>query len=128
MPSPSPSTNARPSPVAVSREGGDATNGSPTLSTPPSGVIMVAPGSDEAGTAATPAAATPAAGAAMVVTGRGGGSGGGGEGLSHAERLEARAGEVMGRVVGLAAFCDRAGASKDLEVCTMLLYICFCAC
>lgn len=106
MPSPSPSTNARLPPVAVSGEGkgGDATNGSPTLSTPPSGAITVAPGRDEAGIAAP------------MVAGGGGGTRGGGEGLSHAERLEARAGEVMGRVVGLAAFCDRAGASKDLEV------------
>ena len=72
---------------------------------------MVTPEEGEAGTATAPTA-----GAAMVVAEGGGGSGGGVEGMSHAERLEVRAAEVMDRVVGLAAFCDRAGAAKDLEV------------
>lgn len=108
MPSPSPSPNAPPPPVSVSGggKGGDASNVSPTLSTPPSGAITVAPGRD-------------AAAAAMVVAEGGGGSGGE-EALTQEGRLQAKAAEVMDRVVGLAAFCDRAGASKDLEVCTML--------
>ena len=113
MPSPGPSADAPPPPVSVpgAGKGGDATEGSLTLSAPPSGAIMVAPGRDEAGTAA-----------AMVVAEGDGGSGGG-EGLTHAGRLRARAAEVMDMVMGLAAFCDRAGASKDLEVCTLLLFI-----
>ncbi|CAM9949088.1 unnamed protein product, partial [Laminaria digitata] len=57
MPSPSPSINTPPPPVAAVSGGSkgkrDATNGSPTLSaTPPSGAVVVAPGRGEAGTAA----------------------------------------------------------------------------
>ncbi|CAN0514265.1 unnamed protein product [Ectocarpus sp. 12 AP-2014] len=39
-----------------------------------------------------------------------------GEGLGHAEKLDMRADEIMGRVLGLASLCERAGASKELEV------------
>lgn len=81
---------------------------------------MVAPGREgKADTAAVPAAAATPSGAMVVVEGGGGsgtGGGGTGEGMSHAERLDVRAAEVMDRVVALAAFCDRTGASKDLEV------------
>lgn len=37
-------------------------------------------------------------------------------GLSHVEKLEVRAAEIMEQVLGLASFCERAGASKELEV------------
>ncbi|CBJ27230.1 conserved unknown protein [Ectocarpus siliculosus] len=39
-----------------------------------------------------------------------------GEGLGHAEELGMRADEIMGRVLRLASLCERAGASKELEV------------
>lgn len=39
-----------------------------------------------------------------------------GSGLSHVEKLEIRAAEIMQQVLGLATFCERAGASKELEV------------
>lgn len=41
---------------------------------------------------------------------------GDGDGLSHVEKLEMRAAEIMEQVLGLASFCERAGASKELEV------------
>ncbi|CAB1098104.1 unnamed protein product [Ectocarpus sp. CCAP 1310/34] len=39
-----------------------------------------------------------------------------GEGLGHAKKLDTRADEIMGRVLRLASLCERAGASKELEV------------
>lgn len=39
-----------------------------------------------------------------------------GDALSYVEKLELRAEEIMERVLGLAAFCERAGASKELDV------------
>ncbi|CAM9275179.1 unnamed protein product [Ectocarpus fasciculatus] len=39
-----------------------------------------------------------------------------GEGLGHSEKLDTRADEIMGRVLSLASLCERAGASKELEV------------
>lgn len=39
-----------------------------------------------------------------------------GDGLSHVEKLEIRAAEIMEQVLRLASFCERAGASKELEV------------
>lgn len=36
--------------------------------------------------------------------------------LTHVEKLEIRAAEIMEQVLGLASFCERAGASKELEV------------
>lgn len=39
-----------------------------------------------------------------------------GDGLSYVEKLEMRAEDIMERVLGLAAFCERAGAAKDLDV------------
>ncbi|CAN0321903.1 unnamed protein product, partial [Ectocarpus sp. 4 AP-2014] len=39
-----------------------------------------------------------------------------GEGLGHAEKLDMRADEITGRVLRLASLCERAGASKELEV------------
>lgn len=37
-------------------------------------------------------------------------------GLSHVEKLEMRSAEIMEQILGLASFCERAGASKELEV------------
>lgn len=39
-----------------------------------------------------------------------------GEGLGHAEKLDTMTDEIMGRVLRLASLCERAGASKELEV------------
>lgn len=39
-----------------------------------------------------------------------------GDGINYVEKLESRAEEIMERVLGLAAFCEKAGASKELDV------------
>lgn len=43
-------------------------------------------------------------------------------GLGPAARVEAKAAEIVERVLGMVAFCERVGAVKDLEVC--FLYAC----
>lgn len=52
-----------------------------------------------------------------------------GDGLSYVEKLEIRAEEIMGRVLGLAAFCERAGAAKDIDVsvkgCVVCVVLCY---
>lgn len=76
---------------------GDTRNVSPGLSTPAETGAVV-----EAGVATD--------------EGEGEGMGRSGEVLNHVERLEVRAAEIMEEVVALAVFCERVGASKDLEV------------
>lgn len=82
------------SPLAVAggANGGDGSIVSRALSTPGGGPVAVGQGEAEAE------------------------EGRNGDGLSYVEKLEIRASEIMERVLGLASFCERAGASKELDV------------